>query len=60
MCIRDRGSALEPTSSLENTTPVQKLMQDRNPEDDLLIERQLLSLQDELQNRSVSGDSQIS
>lgn len=55
-----KGSALEPTSSLENTTPVQKLMQDRNPEDDLLIERQLLSLQDELQNRSVSGDSQMS
>ncbi|SCU86422.1 LAME_0D06062g1_1 [Lachancea meyersii CBS 8951] len=37
-------------------TPVQRLMQDRNVEDDLMIEKQLLSLQDELQNRSSSGD----
>ncbi|SCW02012.1 LAFE_0E12200g1_1 [Lachancea fermentati] len=44
-------------STVRQSTPVQKLMQDRNIEDDLLIERQLLSLQDELQNRSVSSDS---
>ncbi|SCU94247.1 LAFA_0F20714g1_1 [Lachancea sp. 'fantastica'] len=49
------GSGLE-NSSFSQETPVQRLMQDRNLEDDLMIEKQLLSLQDELQNRSASGD----
>ncbi|SCV05454.1 LANO_0H07844g1_1 [Lachancea nothofagi CBS 11611] len=49
------STGLEGTS-FSQETPVQKLMQDRNLEDDLMIEKQLLSLQDELQNRTASGD----
>lgn len=36
----------------DETTPVQKLMKDHNPEDDLMVEKQLLYLQDQLQNIS--------
>lgn len=50
------GNGVIETSPLNQGTPVQKLMQDRNLEDDLLIEKQLLSLQDELQNRSTSNE----
>lgn len=50
------NSSTMDNSQLIQGTPVQKLMQDRNLEADLLIEKQLLSLQDELQNRSVSSE----
>ncbi|SCU88374.1 LADA_0E09758g1_1 [Lachancea dasiensis] len=51
---KSKSGGLE-KAALGEETPVQKLMQDRNLEDDLMIEKQLLSLQDELQSRSVSG-----